>query len=75
METFHAWSNAQKYDMKLNINQRKILASCEKIVISRSEHYHLCFMMVTRFSKEKNHPCFAKSRVCCANQRLVLDQF
>ena len=48
MDTFHARSEAYKYDPKLNINQRKI-----KIVISRSEHYHLCSMMVTRFSKKK----------------------
>ena len=39
--------------MKLEINQRKIKASCKKIVISRSEHYHLCAMMVTRCSKKK----------------------
>ena len=75
METFHAWSNAQKYDMKLNINQRKILASCKNIVISRSENHHLSSMMVTRFAKKKDHPCFTKSCVCCANQRPVLDQF
>ena len=74
METLHAWGNAQKYDMKLNVNQRKILASCKKIVISRSGHYHLSSMMVARFSK-KNHPCFARSCVCFANQRPVLDQF
>ena len=53
METFFAWSNAWKYDMKLNINQRKIYASCKKIVISGSEHYHLCSMIVNRFSKKK----------------------
>ena len=53
MQTFHSWSKAYKYDMKLNINQRKIKASCKKIVMSWSEHYHLCFMMVTRFSKKK----------------------
>ena len=40
-----------------------------------SEHHHLCSMMVTRFSKKKDHPCFTKSCVCCANQRPVLDQF
>ena len=33
-------------------------------------------MMAARFSKKKkNHPCFAISYVCCANQRPVLDQF
>ena len=71
MQTFHSWSKAYKYDMKLNINQRKIKASCKKIVISWSEHYHLCFMMVTRFSKKKITLVFAKSYVCCAKQRPV----
>ena len=28
-------------------------ASCKKIVISTSEHYHLCSMVVTRFSKNE----------------------
>ena len=60
METFHAWSNAQKYHMKLNINQRKIEVSCKKggRYISRSEHHHLCSMMVTRFSKKKKSSLF-----------------
>ena len=30
---------------------------------------------ITRVFLEKNHPCFAKSCVCCANQRPILDQF
>ena len=30
-------------------------------------------MMVTRFSKKKDHPCFTKSCVCFANQRPVLE--
>ena len=67
------WSNAWKYDVKLNINQRKIYASRKKVVISTSEHHHLSSMMVTRFSKKKDHPCFTNSCVCCANQRPILD--
>ena len=39
----------------------------------RSEHHHLSSMMVTRFSKKKDHPCFTNSCVCCANQRPILD--
>ena len=74
METFHAWSNAYKYDMKLNINQRKIEASCKKIVRFRSEHYHLCSMLITRFSKKKI-TLVLLNHVCCANQRHLLDQF
>ena len=47
METFQAWRNAQKCDVKLNINQKKIKASFKKIVISTSERYHLCSVVVT----------------------------
>ena len=45
METFHDWSNAWKYDVKLT--------TCKKIVICTSEHRHLCSLVVTRFSKNK----------------------
>ena len=31
--------------------------------------------LIAKEKKEKNHPCFAKSCVCCVNQRPVLDQF
>ena len=54
METFHDWSNAWKYDVKrTTINQRKVFASCKKIVMCTSEHRHLCSLVVTRFSKNK----------------------
>ena len=45
----------RNHDVKLNINQGKILVQLrKKIVISRLEHHHLCFVItVTRFSKEK----------------------
>ena len=39
----------KNYDLKLNINQRKIQASFKKIVISRLGLHHLCCLMGTKF--------------------------
>ena len=50
METSHAWNNAQKCDVKLTINQRKIYASCKQVVISIIISVP---MVVARFSKNK----------------------